>query len=72
MAQSIRYLKTRDGVRLAWAALGLALALASGQFFGQILYGVSARDPLTFVAVVTLVALVSLLATLVPAIARHA
>jgi hypothetical protein len=22
MAQSIRYVKTRDGVRLAWAALG--------------------------------------------------
>ena len=27
MAQSIRYLKTRDGVRLAWAALGQGAAL---------------------------------------------
>ena len=27
MAQSIRYLKTRDGVRLAWAALGQGPAL---------------------------------------------
>jgi ABC-type lipoprotein release transport system permease subunit len=34
---------------------------------GNILFGVSARDPFTFAVVVALVALVSLVATLVPA-----
>jgi ABC-type lipoprotein release transport system permease subunit len=34
---------------------------------GNILFGVGARDPFTFAVVVTLVAFVSLVATLVPA-----
>jgi ABC-type antimicrobial peptide transport system permease subunit len=46
-------------------ALGLATALRNA--IANLLIGVSARDPLTFVAVVTLIALVSLVAILVPA-----
>lgn len=48
-------------------ALALAITTAGGAAIGNVLFGVSARDPLTFAAVVTLIALVSLLATLVPA-----
>jgi predicted permease len=49
--------------------LGLAFGLATlgRDAIGNILVGVSARDPLTFAVVVTLVAVVSLVATLVPA-----
>jgi predicted permease len=49
--------------------LGLALGLATlgREAIGNILFGVGAQDPLTFVVVVTLVACVSLVATLVPA-----
>jgi predicted permease len=49
--------------------LGLAFGLASlgRDAIANILIGVSARDPMTFAAVVVLVAVVSLLATLVPA-----
>jgi predicted permease len=51
------------------AGLGLALALGTlgREAIGNILFGVSSRDPLTFAVVVLLVAVVSLLATLVPA-----
>ena len=49
--------------------LGLAFGLATlgRDAIGNILIGVSARDPFTFAVVVVLVALVSLVATLVPA-----
>jgi len=47
--------------------LGLALALAGGGSFEQILFDVSARDPLTYALVITLMAMVALLACLVPA-----
>jgi len=63
----------RQGARqVAWGvALGLALALALAtagrEAIGNILFGVNPRDPLTFAAVLSLVALVSLVATLVPA-----
>ncbi len=51
------------------AGLGLAFGLATlgRDAIGNLLFGVSARDPFTFAVVVGLVALVSLLATLVPA-----
>ncbi len=48
-------------------ALGLGLATALQNAIANLLIGVSARDPLTFAAVVTVVALVSLAAILVPA-----
>jgi ABC-type antimicrobial peptide transport system permease subunit len=58
--------------QLAWgAALGLGLALTLATFgrdaIGNILFEVDPRDPYTFMAVLSLVAIVSLVATLVPA-----
>jgi ABC-type antimicrobial peptide transport system permease subunit len=49
--------------------LGFALALATvaGAGIQNILFGVSARDPLIYGIVVALVSVVSLIATLVPA-----
>jgi putative ABC transport system permease protein len=49
--------------------LGLALGLATlaGSGIQNILFGVSARDPLTYSVVVALITVVSLIATLVPA-----
>jgi putative ABC transport system permease protein len=49
--------------------MGLALTLATlaGAGIQNILFGVSARDPMTYATVSTLIAVVSLAATLVPA-----
>jgi putative ABC transport system permease protein len=51
--------------------VGLGLALAGASFAGSgiqnVLFGVTARDPLTYTVVVTLVTIVSMVATLVPA-----
>jgi predicted permease len=48
-------------------AIGFALAFASGKFFGQILYGVSAHDPLTYLCAIGLMAVVAFVACWVPA-----
>jgi ABC-type lipoprotein release transport system permease subunit len=48
-------------------ALALAITTAGRAAIGNVLFGVNARDPLTFAAVIALVSLVSLVATLVPA-----
>ena len=48
-------------------ALAVAITTAGRAAIGNVLFGVSASDPLTFAAVVTLLACVSLVATLVPA-----
>jgi putative ABC transport system permease protein len=48
-------------------AFALAIAIVAGNGIQNTLFGVSARDPLTYGAVVGLVTLVSLVATLVPA-----
>jgi len=45
----------------------LAIAAAAGTGIQNTLFGVSARDPFTYSAVFTLVTVVSLVATLVPA-----
>jgi len=45
----------------------LAVATVAGDGIQSVLFGVSARDPLVYGAVVALVAVVSLLASLVPA-----
>jgi predicted permease len=67
-AQVLRVVLMRTSVLLAiGTVVGLALAFASGQFFGQILYGVSAHDPLTYVSAVGLMASVALIACWVPA-----
>jgi predicted permease len=49
--------------------VGLALTLATlaGAGIQNILFGVSARDPMTYAVVITVIAIVSLVATLVPA-----
>ena len=48
-------------------ALGFALAFATGKFFGQILYGISAHDPLTYLCAVALMAAVAFIACWAPA-----
>jgi ABC-type lipoprotein release transport system permease subunit len=58
--------------QVAWGValgMGLALALATlgREAIDSILFGVDARDPLTYTGVLALVALVSSLAALVPA-----
>jgi predicted permease len=47
--------------------LTLALATAAGSGIQSILFGVSARDPMTYAVVIGVIATVSLIATLVPA-----
>ncbi len=47
-------------------ALAFVLAVLGGSAIGTILYGVSARDPLTYAAVAALVIVVSVLAVLLP------
>src|SRR3712207_2359498 len=69
--------RPRDVVRLVLgrglglAGLGIALGLAGGlaltRVISSLLFGVGARDPLTFASVAALIALVALLACLVPA-----
>jgi putative ABC transport system permease protein len=47
--------------------VGLAAALATGRVLQTMVFGVSARDPLTLAAIAAGLALVALVATLVPA-----
>ncbi len=56
-------------MRLAGAGivLGIVIALAVTRLLTALLYGVGASDPLTFVGVVALLALVSLCASYLPA-----
>jgi putative ABC transport system permease protein len=58
-----------DGVKLAlWGvALGLAAALALTRLMSSLLFGVSATDPLTFVAVALLLTMVAAIACYLPA-----
>ena len=58
-----------DGIRLAVAGIviGVVIALAITRLLSALLYGVGASDPMTFVGVVALLALVSLVASYLPA-----
>jgi len=58
-----------DGIRLAGVGIGLGvlIALAVTRLLAALLYGVRASDPTTFVGVVALFALVSLVASYLPA-----
>jgi ABC-type antimicrobial peptide transport system permease subunit len=47
--------------------LTLALSTLAGAAIQNVLFGVSARDPLTYATVVAVITVVSLVATLVPA-----
>jgi putative ABC transport system permease protein len=68
-ASDILRLVIRQGMTLAIAGLGVGLpaSLALTQLMKGMLYGVSATDPLTFVAAGIVLMLVALLATLLPA-----
>ena len=58
-----------EGVRLIalGGIVGLAAALAAAQLLKSLLFGVGVHDPATFVAVVLLLGMVALAATLIPA-----
>jgi predicted permease len=68
-APDVMRLVVKDGMRLVaiGVALGLALALGAGRSLESFLYGVHARDALTFVVVSVVLAAVALAACLVPA-----
>jgi ABC-type antimicrobial peptide transport system permease subunit len=59
----------RQGLRLTaiGVATGMVLAFALSRVLGNVLFGVSSTDPVTFVAVPALLAAVSLVAMYVPA-----
>lgn len=52
---------------LAACGIGLAAAVAMTRFMASMLFGVTARDPLTFALVAAVLSLVALAATLIPA-----
>jgi ABC-type antimicrobial peptide transport system permease subunit len=59
----------KEGLRLIWLGLvaGLLIALAGSGLLGSLLFGVSPRDPLTFAGIAPLLAVVTLVACLLPA-----
>lgn len=66
--QVLRVVLSRAAWLLAVGAItGLAIALAAGRFFSQILYGISARDPLTYTLAIALMAIVAFAACWFPA-----
>ena len=62
-------LVVREGMTLVVAGLGLGLvgALAASRLLGNLLYGVTASDPSTYVGVVAILATVGLAACYIPA-----
>jgi predicted permease len=68
-ARSILALVIRPGmaVCLAGAAIGLGMTLAAARLFGSVLYGISGADPLTYVAVPSVLLSVALLTCYLPA-----
>ena len=58
-----------DGIRLTaiGVGVGLMVALAAASVMQQMVYGTSVRDPLVFAFVAGLIALVALLACVIPA-----
>jgi ABC-type antimicrobial peptide transport system permease subunit len=59
----------KQGLRLAGVGLaaGLALALGATRLMSKVLFGVSPTDPLTFASIMTILAVVALLACYLPA-----
>ena len=67
-AQVARVVLTRTAMLLAVGiTIGFAMSFAAGKFFGQILYGISAHDPLTYLCAIALMAVVAFVACWVPA-----
>ncbi len=66
--QVLRVVLSRAALLIAiGTAAGLAAALAAGRFFSQILYGISATDPVTYSVAIALMALVAFAACWFPA-----
>jgi hypothetical protein len=64
----LRLVLDRTAILIAVGTVsGLGLTLAAGGFLGPLLYGVSARDPIAYLVTLLLMALVGVLACLVPA-----
>jgi ABC-type antimicrobial peptide transport system permease subunit len=59
-----------EGVRVAavGVVIGIVGAIAASHWLGEFLFGISPRDPLTFAAVALVLLLVSIVASLVPAL----
>jgi predicted permease len=70
-ARQLAWLVLGRGLRLALLGVGLGLAgsLLLSRFLAALLFGVGARDPLTFAAVAAALAMVTLAASLLPATA---
>ncbi len=67
-SQVARVVLRRTAIMLAaGVAIGLVLAFAGGTFFSQILYGISAHDPLTYLCAIASMAVVAFVATWAPA-----
>ncbi len=67
-AQVARAVLTRTAELLGVGiAAGIGMAFAAGKFFGQILYGVGAHDPVTYLCAISLMSLVAVAACWVPA-----
>ena len=68
-AGSVRWLIVSQGVRLliAGTMVGLIAAFAISRLLGNLVFGISPTDPLTFVGMPLLLAGVALIANLVPA-----
>jgi predicted permease len=67
-SQVTRVVLARTAMLLAiGTTIGFALAFAGGTFFGQILYGISAHDPLTYLSAIALMAAVAFVACWAPA-----
>jgi predicted permease len=66
--QVLRVVLMRTAVLLGiGAAAGFGLAFVTGRFFGQILYGVSAHDPVTYLGAAALMGVVAMVACVGPA-----
>jgi putative ABC transport system permease protein len=67
--RQVRQLILRQGMMLAGIGLilGLAVVLVLARFLTSMLYGVSPNDPVTFVGISFLLAMVALLACYLPA-----
>jgi putative ABC transport system permease protein len=68
-ASQVLRMVVQQGYRLVLlgGSLGLVVSLAASRFLKGLLFGVSAYDPLTFAAVVSLLVFVTLIAVMIPA-----
>ncbi len=66
---SVRWLVVREGLTIALVgvAVGLPLALASSKLLESLMFQVSVHDPFTFASVASLLALVAIAASYIPA-----